>query len=438
MLPYFRKSETYYDSKADPKIHGFRGPITVTSPTACEPQRKYPLRDPLFSAWSEAGAKLNTDPGDGTLVGISESLESWYKGQRQSANRAYNLKDVQVLTNTLAHRIMFSRPSGECVPRATGVLLANGKRIEARSEVIICAGALKTPQLLILSGIGPASLLNRHGIEVVYDSPEVGANLIDHYAHFQVWKLHDPEKGSTMGSKQFPDPHLAQGIPLDWAVNENVPATILSKAIQQDEEESKIPSKEVYDSLLDPNQCHTEALVMYTTLGLPGIPQDGSYLTTSMMILAPTSRGTVSISSAEPTDNPVIDPNYYDTAIDRAVMIHGTRRVLQALLGTATGKEYFECEAAPPGMTALTPASSDAEIDARIRATGAPHHHSAGTAAMGKVVDTRFSIYGVKGLRIVDNSISPVPIGAHPQATLYAIAEKAADIILEDAIRPGT
>ena len=413
----------------------FKSPINVTPPSACEPERKYPLRDPLFSAWSEAGAQLNRDPGDGTLVGISESLESWHKGERQSANRAYDLKGVEVLIDSIVHKVLLSSTSEEGEPRATGILLAGGKRIDARNEIIICAGALKTPQLLMLSGIGPASHLVEHGIEVVYDSPTVGQNLIDHFAHFQLWKLHDASKGYAMGSASFPDPELVQGMPLDWVVNQNIPTSILSNAFKQDQESSSPPHDALLASLLSPNQAHVEALMLYTTLGLPGIPQDGSYVTTSVMILAPISRGRITLSSSSLTDPPVIDPRYYSSAVDRTVLIHGTRRVLTALLGTPTGQKYFETEAAPPGMQPLTPDSSDAEINARIRATGAPHYHSAGTAAMGRVVDTRFRVYGIKGLRVVDNSICPVPIGAHPQATLYAIVEKAADVILEDAAK---
>ena len=431
LLPYFRKSEAYYDSEASPTAHGFDGPIHVTSPTASDPRRKYELRDPLLSAWSQAGVDFNKDPSDGSLLGISEALESWYHGKRQSANRAFDLKDIRVMTDSLVYRIVFSQAGRDGVPRATGVLLADGRQIEARKEVVISAGALKTPQILMLSGIGPASKLAEYAIPLVHDAPEVGKNLIDHYALFQLWKLRNcSDKGLAMGSPLFVDPTLAKGLPCDWTINENVPANILTEAFEQDKRESKLPANANWDSILDARRCHTETLVIYSTLGLPGIPVDGSHVTTSMMLLIPTSRGSITISSSSPADDPVIDPNYYDAATDRATMTHGTRRVLQALLGTPAGKEYFESEVAPPGMPALTPESPDSEIDARIRDTGGPHYHSAGTAAMGRVVDTKLAVYGVRGLRIVDSSVLPVPIGAHPQATLYALAERAADIIL--------
>ncbi|KAK0508446.1 hypothetical protein JMJ35_008722 [Cladonia borealis] len=150
------------------------------------------------------------------------------------------------------------------------------------------------------------------------------------------------------------------------------------------------------------------------------------------MLLLPTSRGSVHITSASPIDAPAIDSNIYDTEIDRTALIHGVRRVLHALLGTSTGKSYVNSEAAPPDMPALTENSSDAEIDTGIRLTGLSHAHSAGTAAMGKVVDTQLRVKGVRGLRVADASIFPTTIGGHPQATLYGVAEHAADIILQD------
>lgn len=115
-------------------------------------------------------------------------------------------------------------------------------------------------------------------------------------------------------------------------------------------------------------------------------PSDGSFVTTSMMLLIPTSRGSVSMTSASPTDIPLINPNRFATESDRVALIYGVRRTLQALLDTAAGKEYIESEVTPPGVSALSSQSTDVETEARVRSQGLAHHHPTGTAAM--VVDT--------------------------------------------------
>ena len=125
-----------------------------------------------------------------------------------------------------------------------------------------------------------------------------------------------------------------------------------------------------------------------------------------------------------------MNPNFYATAADRAALTYGTKRVLQAFLNTKSGQQHIECEVPPPGMQALTAESTDEEIDARIRNVGVNHKHAMGSNPMGKVVDTELRVKGVKGLRVCDASIFPVSIGGHPQATLYALAEKTADMIL--------
>lgn len=232
-----------------------------------------------------------------------------------------------------------------------------------------------------------------------------------------------------MGSPLFTEPAYFKGLPIDWAVNETVPSEILEPAVQEDEANLMTKSTADIRALLDPGRCHVETLVLYTSLDAP----DGSLITTSAMLLLPTSRGTVTIASANPSDPPVIDSNFYSTNADRVSLIYATRRVLQALLGTAAGKEYFENEVPPPGLPALTPHSTDEEIDARIRAVGMAHYHPEGSAAMGRVVDPELRVYGVRGLRVADASIFPVAIGGHPQATLYAVAEQAAQLILRDA-----
>ena len=427
LLPFFRKTECYFDSKADSEQHGFSGPMKIVSVSASDPRRKYPLRDPVLKAWTELGLKFNPTPGSGSLAGISESLENWADGKRQPAYLAYSLKGVRVLMSAMAHRVLFSQDDAGS-PKASAVLLADGRQFSARKEIILSAGTLRTPQILMLSGIGPADTLSKYGIPMIVDAPEVGKNIFDHFAHYQIWKLRNPEKGLALGSPSLTDPVFSKGLPCDWSINEEVPSHLLKPALEQDSS-TKTKEMAAFDrSLLDPGRCHLETLVVYCPVGVP-LPVDGTYITTSVMLLLPTSRGRLTITSASPTDVPSIDPKYYTAHADRTSLIYGTRHALQALLGTSVGKEYVESEIPPPGFPALHPTSADADIDARIQSTGAAHYHSTGSVAMGQVVGTNLCVKGVRGLRVADASVIPVPIGGHPQATLYALAEQAAELI---------
>ncbi|KAI9653997.1 MAG: hypothetical protein M1821_006858 [Bathelium mastoideum] len=223
-----------------------------------------------------------------------------------------------------------------------------------------------------------------------------------------------------------------QRSPWDWVVNEAVPVEKLKAALEMDQTHGKTHIVPFHgQSLLDPSRFHLETLTIYSNVGAP-VPVDGSLIATSVMLPLPTSRGSISIASATASDAPVITPNYYGTETDRIALVYGARRAMRALLATSAGKACIKGEAAPPGTPSLSDRSTDAEIDERVRSTGMAHYHSAGTAAMGEVVDSKLRVYGVLGLRIADASVLPVPIGGHPQATLYALAEQAVDIILQD------
>ena len=428
LLPTFQKVESYFDANASRAHHGFEGPIHVTAVSASDPKRNYGLREPLRAAWREAGVPFNADPALGQLAGLSDYLENWHHGKRQPAYLAYSLASVQVVTAAVVARVLFS--SSEETPVATGVSLDDGRVFHARKEVILCAGALKTPQILMLSGIGSRGSLAKHDITLVHELPDVGCNMIDHFCLYQLWMLQDPEKNYAHGSPAFKEPAYFSGLPADWAMNEGIPHAALQAALDKDgDQDGRLPTGA--RGLLSPGKERSlfEAVVVYSTLGLPGVPIDGSIVTSSLMLLHPVSRGVVELASGSVNDAPRIDPHYYSAETDRAVMVQGVRRVLQALLGTPTGKSLFRAEVPFPGLPSLSPHSSDAEIDERIRATGLAQYHSAGTAAMGKVVNSKLQVYGVKGLRVADASVFPVSIGAHPQATLYALAERAADIV---------
>lgn len=427
LLPFFHRSETFESTNVDVKQHGVDGPIHVTPVSAT---RTFPLREPIKEAWTELGLVYNSDGCSGKLAGICDFFETWYEGRRQTAYGAYGLTGIQIITEAMVHRVEFKvgEKDEENSPKASTVLLEDGRRIRARKEIILAAGAFRTPQILMLSGIGPSETLSQHGITIVANAPQVGKNLTDHFALYQLFKIRQPERGLALGSPQLSDPVYMKGFPSDWVISESVPQHLLETAFLKDKTDS---SESCDDSLLIPGRSHVETLVVYAPLGVPDLPMDGSFVTTSTMLLIPTSRGTVTISSASPTAMPLINPSHFSTEMDRVALIYGVRRTVQAMLETATGKEYFEAEVTQPGTAALSSRSTDEEIEARIRSQGLAHYHPTGTAAMGKVVDTELRVYGVNGLRIVDASVLPVAIGGHPQATLYAVAEQAAELILD-------
>lgn len=209
LLKYFRRTEHHHKPDDDPEVHGFEGNIhTVQGP------RGYPLAQPLKEAHEQAGFQFNPNANSGNPLGYAAYTENWKDAARQPAGYAYDLSKVTVLTSTFVERVTFQQTSG--TPEATGVKLVDGRNFRANKEVLMCCGSLRTPQMLMLSGIGPKNQLDAFGIETVVESPEVGSNLHDHISAAQWWKLKNPEKGLAVGSANFNNPKYFEGIACDW------------------------------------------------------------------------------------------------------------------------------------------------------------------------------------------------------------------------------
>lgn len=420
LLPYFRKTETHHDPQGvDPQQHGFEGPIHTTASAG-----NYPLKSSFHQAYRNVGLKETKDANDGNPIGIAPYTENWRDGKRQPAGKAYGLKGVDVVTNSMVRKIILDGT------KAVGVELASGHIVMAKKEVILSCGSIRTPQVLMLSGIGPKHELEKHGIEQLIDSPEVGQNFHDHCCLAQFYKIKNPEKGLAAGSPLFNDPSYLLGVPADMVVTFAAPRDALKAAMQKDS--MHVPDSHPH---LAATRGHCEILPIYAPTEAPltdlNIPFDGTCITAGILNLLPTSRGQVTLASADPSADPISDPNYFATEADRVIMRHGMRVSMRAL-ESPEGREVIDHEVTPAGYPALTSKSSDAELDARVKRAAATWFHFAGSASMGTVVDTDLRVNGVDALRVVDASVITTPIGAHLQVATYAIAEQAAEIIAKD------
>lgn len=355
-LPYFRKTETYHDSTDTSGNHGFDGPVNVTS-VSSSPGRKYPLREPLKKAWASMGVKEVADINCGAPLGLAEFAESRVDGKRVNAAATYALDKVAVMSDTLVTKVLInSKKNG--TSEATGVELADGRKIFVKREVVISAGSIRTPQLLMLSGIGPREELARFGISQLVDSPDVGRNLWDHACMLQLWKARNPKEGIAIGPS-WTDPAMLNSNPQDWSANISVPDEELRAALSKDGNQA---SKEE-NALLGSSRCHLGFIVVYNSFA--HLPKDGSLVRTITLNLLPTSRGTVTLSSVDPMAKPVIDHNFYATEADRYKIRTGARTTAK-LMNSPPVKELILGELVDEGQKPLTETSTDEEIDARF------------------------------------------------------------------------
>ena len=414
VLPYFRKAED--NERGADQFHGVGGPLAVSD--LCD---RHPLAEAFVEAAVQCGHHRNDDFNGSIQEGAGYYQTTMRKGVRSSTAAGYlkqarRRANLKVVSEALATRIVFEDR------RATGVeyLAGNEKRrASANAEVIVAGGAFNSPQLLQLSGLGPASLLQSHGITVVADAPGVGDDLNDHISGRIMLRckgtitLNDAVRSWTG--------KLTHG--LHYVVTRRgylaIPAVSAGCFLRAH------PASATPDS-----QCSI-SLFSAQTIGGELHPFPG--VTGNCVLLRPESRGYVRIKSADPRDAPAINPNYLSTQKDCETIVAGVAAMRRIFQAPAIAR--YIAEEIEPGPRC----DDDDELLDFIRRRGSTTYHPVGTCRMGQdqkaVVDERLRVRGFGGLRVVDASIMPAVVSGNTNAAAIMIGEKGADMIIEDAKR---
>ncbi len=409
VLPYFRRAED--NVRLVNEYHGTGGPLRVSDPIS-----PLPITATFIRAAQRAGLPYSHDFNGADQEGVGYHQTTTRDGRRGSAAVSYlrparGRKNLTVLTRTQVLRVIVENG------RAVGAeyALKDGRVEQARAsrEVIVTAGAIGSPKLMMLSGIGPAEHLAHHGIAIVADVAGVGENLQDHLDCYTVYDMTGPH--SYSGSDQY----LRQAAwALQYAIYRNGPVT------------TNIVEAGAF-ARVDPASARPDTQLHFLPAyvvdhGMMRIKGYGVSLYSNL--LRPRSVGTVRLASARAEDAPLIDPNYLDDPYDRRMAVEGLKLAREVMAQPDFAP--FVARERMPGAEART----DEDLAAYVREWAKTDYHPVGTCKMGvdemAVVTPELKVRGVEGLRICDSSVMPNEISANTNAPTIMIAEKAADIIL--------
>ncbi|MGC2780765.1 MAG: GMC family oxidoreductase N-terminal domain-containing protein, partial [Bradyrhizobium sp.] len=412
VLPYFKRAEN--QSRGADDFHGGDGPLPVS-----DWRHEDPLSEAFVKAAVEAGLPFNADFNGASQEGAGFFQTTTRRGRRASSAVSYlrpalGRSNLHVETEALAQRILFEGR------RASGVTFSQRGRTRtarARKEILVSSGAYNSPQLLQLSGVGPGELMRQHGIEMVLDAPGVGSDLQD---HLQVRIVMRCSQRVTLNDiVNHPVRKLLAGA--RYAAFRSGPLTIAAgTAGAFFKTDPRLASPDI--------QIH---FIPFSTDKMGEKLHTFSGFTASVCQLRPESRGSLRIRSADPAVAPEIRINYLASETDRRANIDGLR-YLRKILAAPALKPYVSDEAYPGSKVV-----SDDDILAYCRQTGSTIYHPTSTCRMGTdalaVVDQRLRVRGIDGLRVVDASIMPDLVSGNTNAPVIMIAEKASDMILQDA-----
>jgi choline dehydrogenase len=384
LLPYFKRSETAVGG--DPALRGDSGPMKIA-----EIDPLHPVIAAGLDAAVQCGYRRANDICGGLEVGFGPTFQNIVDGKRLSAADAYLLPalrrpNLEFVADAMVHRLRIE--NGRC----TGVEYSTGEgtsiSLACSGEVVLAAGTVGSAQLLMLSGVGPQQLLRDVGVEVTLDLPGVGLNFHDHVLVPVVYSSARPMPPSRSGHGD------AIGLIHTEYAGEGPDAQLL--------------------------------FVDSTGIGLPG--DDGSVVgyVIAASVMLPFSRGSVRLSGPDAGAPPIVDPNYFGDARDLSTFVAALRVARQ--IGAAAAYDPWRAAEAVPG-----PGADDAALRNFVKAACQSYNHPVGTCAMGdtemSVVDSELRVHGISGLRVADGSVMPSIPSANTAATVFAIAERAAELI---------
>ncbi len=418
VLPWFKRCE--HNERGADAYHGIDGPLNVADLRSANP-----VAAAFVRAARAAGHAANSDFNGANQEGVGFYQVTQRDGRRMSAAKAYltphlGRPNLAVITQARAHRVLFEgrRAAGVQFQRGAWLAGSRGKPqvLRARREVILCAGAFQSPQLLLLSGVGPAAELRSHGIEVVQEAPDVGRNLQDHLDHVLLHASPSRELialslGGALRLLRAVRPYRRSGRGLLTTNYAEAGGFVRSDAAQT------IPDLQLHFTVAYVDD-HSRRL------------HYGAGMSLHVCLLRPASRGMVTLANANPLTPPRIDPAYLSAPQDLDTLVKGfriARRIMDnSALAAARGRNLYPIDA-----------GDEAAIRADIRARADTIYHPVGTCRMGTdataVLDLQLRVRGVEALRVIDASIMPRLIGGNTNAPCIMLAAKAADLIRSSA-----
>ncbi|KAL4745566.1 hypothetical protein BDW72DRAFT_52813 [Aspergillus terricola var. indicus] len=447
LLPYLRKSATYHDDLGIypaelQKIGPGDGPIHISHAELLDGMQ--PFRDAITTAWKNMGEKVEENVYDGEMLGLTHCVDSIYQGQRSGSWLFVRDKpNITILSGAYSKKLVIDDKS--C--RGVTVILPSGEEqtFYANREVVLSQGVFETPKLLMLSGIGPAEQLVKHGVSPIVDSPHVGQNLIDHPGVPFVLQVKEGygmddyllRKGSEQNKTAESMYETSRTGPVSSGLLELVGFPRVDKYLEKDEQYCK--AKEQFggkDPFSPDGQPHFE-LDFVCMFGSAfqwhyPVPKKGSYLTVVVDLVRPiSSPGEVTLIDSNPLSQPAINLNFFSNDLDIIAMREGIRFSYDLLTKVDGFRELVIAEY-PWEM----PLDNDAEMKRAVLDRCQTAFHPVGTARLSKdvkqgVVDPELRVHGIRGLRVADASVIPVIPDCRIQNSVYMVGEKCADRIKE-------